>query len=514
MNRHSVITLNQTESPKGMVSQAYCNIASPIPDVLFSDTGNKITASHVDYSSTFSLLYSQSESVSSSKSQTSYPFKSCKLSAPHLEPDSSMSYDSLSQYPKNTFSRSSTFCTSLYLSSSTSSEADRQLGNLPFLPHPLKTEKPVSDVDSTKSPSDQTLDLNTQFADEHSEYLMDFLTTVGEASDGSFHGVNYASDSLTFNEQLDLQFLSDELDMAITDNGENPRVDEIYEAPKVSTTPSVEMTSNQSNLQPLALPIAVQSPSGEPSPGAAAAAHKPRMRWTPELHERFIEAVKKLDGAEKATPKGILKRMGVEGLTIYHVKSHLQKYRLAKYMPEIKEEKKTSLCEEKERKASLSSSSSDGLKRGMHLTDALRMQMEVQKQLHEQLEVQRSLQIRIEEHARYLQKIVEEQEKVGKGFMPATGFKGSSSTDTRTPTEDPHQHSEQQSDAAAVVPPHSESVTESSSSSLPSKKLDSENCTEAEQQEKLSGHKRTREEEKQSEISSENADTENPADSQ
>ncbi|KAI3929161.1 hypothetical protein MKX01_006397 [Papaver californicum] len=483
MNRHSVITLNQTESPKGMATQAYCNIASPTPDVLFSDTANKITASHVDYSSTFPLLYSQSESVSSSKSQMSYPFKSCKLSAPHLEPDSSMSYDFLSQYPKSTFSRSSTFCTSLYLSSSTSSEARRQLGNLPFLPHPPKTKKPVSDLLSTKSPSEQTLDLTTQFADEHSEYLMDFLNPAGEASDGSFHGVDYARDSLSFNEQLDLQFLSDELDMAITDSGENPRIDEIYEAPKVSSTPSAEMTSNQSNHQPLVQPIAGQTHSGEPSPGAAAA-HKPRMRWTPELHERFIEAVKKLDGAEKATPKGILKRMGVEGLTIYHVKSHLQKYRLAKCMPEIKEDKKTSSCEEKERKASSSSSPSDGLKRGLHLTDALRMQMEVQKQLHEQLEVQRSLQIRIEEHARYLQKIVEEQEKVGKGFMPATGYKGFSSTNTQTQAEDPHQHSEQQSDAAAV-PPHSDSVTESSSSSLLCKKRDSENCIETEQQQKF-----------------------------
>lgn len=59
----------------------------------------------------------------------------------------------------------------------------------------------------------------------------------------------------------------------------------------------------------------------------ARALKRPRLVWTPQLHQRFVEAVNSL-GLEKAVPKTIMQLMNVEGLTRENVASHLQKYRM------------------------------------------------------------------------------------------------------------------------------------------------------------------------------------------
>lgn len=284
----------------------------------------------------------------------------------------------------------------------------KQLSNLPFLPHPPKNEQLASAVHSSKSPS--------VFSDVHSEseqsddLMKDFLNLSGDASDDMFHQENHDHDCSTFNEQMDFQTLSEQLGITITDNGESPSLDDLYETHQVSQFPPSASQCNQNRQQ-----CDVQIHETR-STSAAVTTNKSRLRWTVELHELFVEAVNKLDGAEKATPKGVLKLMNVEGLTIYHVKSHLQKYRFAKYLPETKEGKKASSSEDR-KSQSIGNGNEACVDRNKQVTEALRLQVEVQKQLHEQLEVQRKLQLRVEEHARFLLKILEEQQKSSNSFV-------------------------------------------------------------------------------------------------
>ncbi|KAL5554293.1 hypothetical protein UlMin_041694 [Ulmus minor] len=463
MNHHSIISVTQTEPNKG-VAQPYCNALSPEHEFLSTGSdGQSLLAD--EHSPSHLSPFIHTESFSSSVHPPKYCFRSGSKS--------SVSPGSHVQHPKSTFSRSSVFCTSLYHSSSSSSETHRQLGNLPFLPPPTYNQ-PIS-ADSTKSPPLFSGDICNEYNEEQSEVLVkDFLNYPGDASHGDLHDLSSPSDGLALTEQFEQQYLSDELDIAIADHGENPGVNEIYETPKVSSEPLIGLTCNQ-NYCLMAPPV--DALSNHPSPGPATA-HKPRMRWTPELHERFVDAVNKLDGAEKATPKGVLKVMNVEGLTIYHVKSHLQKYRLAKYMPEKKEEKKPSNSEEK--KAASSSSESDGRKKGnsIQITEALRMQMEVQKQLHEQLEVQRALQLRIEDHARYLQKILEEQQKAGGALMSSQAISSLTSPSCQDSERQPSPLLAGGSSSQQV-----DSKPDSSSSSLPLKHKFTESSDECEPKE-------------------------------
>ncbi|KAI3468562.1 hypothetical protein Pfo_025225 [Paulownia fortunei] len=147
---------------------------------------------------------------------------------------------------------------------------------------------------------------------------------------------------------------------------------------------------------------------------------KPRLRWTSDLHDRFVDAVTKLGGPDKATPKSVLRLMGLKGLTLYHLKSHLQKYRLGQQQAK----KQSALEHNKENSedsyghhnmyiasTSTNSSSMNSDQGEIPIAEALRCQIEVQKRLQEQLEVQKKLQMRIEAQGKYLQAILEKAQQ-------------------------------------------------------------------------------------------------------
>ncbi|KAJ1702818.1 hypothetical protein LUZ63_002597 [Rhynchospora breviuscula] len=141
---------------------------------------------------------------------------------------------------------------------------------------------------------------------------------------------------------------------------------------------------------------------------------KPRLRWTPDLHDRFVDAVTKLGGPEKATPKSVLRLMGMKGLTLYHLKSHLQKYRLGKQSGKDmggmganrSGNNSTGICYSASNNALSGNSIAE-----MPLAEALKYQIEVQRKLQEQLEVQKKLQMRIEAQGKYLQAILDQAQK-------------------------------------------------------------------------------------------------------
>ncbi|KAK9051001.1 hypothetical protein SSX86_027626 [Deinandra increscens subsp. villosa] len=162
---------------------------------------------------------------------------------------------------------------------------------------------------------------------------------------------------------------------------------------------------------------------------------KPRLKWTPELHRRFVDAVTQLGGPEKATPKSLMRVMSIHGLTLYHLKSHLQKFRLGKIQqsPACSESKQEDLDQihdfdaeiADDHKSDITSidhnyETPNQINESLKIAQALQMQMEVQRKLHEQIEVQRHLQLRIEAQGKYLQSVLKKAQDTLAGYNSST----------------------------------------------------------------------------------------------
>ncbi|KAJ0253083.1 Protein PHR1-LIKE 1 [Hirschfeldia incana] len=288
-----------------------------------------------------------------------------------------------------------------------------------------QTQPPVSTM-----PSDRLAmqDHHPQeFSDPTLDELFDFSDHVPAPNPQAESSGVRVDSSVDLHEKSEWQNWADQL-MSV-DNGSEPNWSELlgdpsphdpnsqvqfhqrsHDLPQIPTpspdAPRQEMIATNQQHQVVSLE---EQLSGRNSSASAAATSKQRMRWTPELHEAFVEAVNQLGGSERATPKAVLKLLKNPGLTIYHVKSHLQKYRTARYKPETSE----ATGEPQENKiTSIEDIKSLDMKTSVEITQALRLQMEVQKRLHEQLEIQRSLQLQIEKQGRYLQMMFEKQQKL------------------------------------------------------------------------------------------------------
>ncbi|KAG9155546.1 hypothetical protein Leryth_009957 [Lithospermum erythrorhizon] len=142
---------------------------------------------------------------------------------------------------------------------------------------------------------------------------------------------------------------------------------------------------------------------------------KPRLKWTPELHQRFIDAVNQLGGADRATPKSLMRIMGIHGLTLYHLKSHLQKYRIQKSQISLSSDQN-----EHEYKGNERNQMIEGILEGdqkqpdgtLEISQALQIQTEVQRNLNEHIEVQKRLQLRIEAQGKYLQSVLQKAQDI------------------------------------------------------------------------------------------------------
>ncbi|CAG7899353.1 myb family transcription factor PHL8 isoform X2 [Brassica rapa] len=151
---------------------------------------------------------------------------------------------------------------------------------------------------------------------------------------------------------------------------------------------------------------------------------KPRLRWSYELHHRFIDAVNQLGGPNKATPKGLMRVLEIPELTLYHLKSHLQKYRLGiseRFIGNKQDAGRSQECQSQEDLGDqldiiVPEEKHDEPNKNLQIKEAVEIQMEVQKKLHEQIEMQQQLQVRIEAQGKYLQSVLLKAQETLSGY--------------------------------------------------------------------------------------------------
>ncbi|KZV44775.1 hypothetical protein F511_34248 [Dorcoceras hygrometricum] len=138
---------------------------------------------------------------------------------------------------------------------------------------------------------------------------------------------------------------------------------------------------------------------------------KPRLRWTTDLHERFVDAVTQLGGPGSYS-EGYNAYYGCQGIDTVSLEkpspdlhTSFQKYRLGKQsgkeFGEASKDGSYHLDSPRATDSPQNMQASD-MNEGYEVKEALRAQMEVQSKLHLQVEAEKHLQIRQDAEERYI----------------------------------------------------------------------------------------------------------------
>ncbi|RXH79546.1 hypothetical protein DVH24_040693 [Malus domestica] len=119
---------------------------------------------------------------------------------------------------------------------------------------------------------------------------------------------------------------------------------------------------------------------------------KPRLKWTPELHQRFVEAKYRLGKSQQSENSADIKQEDYK--EIQSSDGHFG--------------------------ADISDEDHSQINESLQIAQSLQLQMEVQRKLHEQIEVQRHLQLRIEAQGKYLQSVLKKAQETLSGYSSSS----------------------------------------------------------------------------------------------